>query len=97
MAPSFNSGWPKVQKYYQKTENTPIYAAALVLHLAYKWEYVEGNWDAAWVPETKKHVEEFWRSHYSPPESVTREDLNVSRNTVPNQFSIWRKEKQATK
>ena len=59
MAPCFNLAWSKLRKYYEKTSDTPIYAAALVLHPAYKWEYIEANWDASWVPETKKQVQEF--------------------------------------
>jgi hypothetical protein len=96
-APCFNSGWSKLRKYYEKTGDTPIYAAALVLHPAYKWEYIEDNWDASWVPETRKQVEEFWKAYYAPPESVSKDKVEVSRSTLPNQFSVWRKEKQATK
>jgi hypothetical protein len=43
MAPCFNLAWSKLRKYYEKTSDTPIYAAALVLHLAYKWEYIKAN------------------------------------------------------
>jgi hypothetical protein len=43
MTPCFNSAWFKLRKYYKKTSNTPIYAAALVLYPVYKWEYVKAN------------------------------------------------------
>jgi hypothetical protein len=59
MAPCFNSAWLKLRKYYEKTSDTLIYTAALVLHLAYKWEYIEANWDASWVLDTKKQVKKF--------------------------------------
>jgi hypothetical protein len=59
MAPYFNSAWLKLRKYYKKTSDTPIYTATLVLHPAYKWEYIEDNWDASWVLDTKKQVKEF--------------------------------------
>jgi hypothetical protein len=36
IAPCFNSAWSKLKKYYKKTSDTPIYAAALVLYSAYK-------------------------------------------------------------
>jgi hypothetical protein len=32
----FNSGWSKLNKYYQKTKDTPVYLAALVLNPRYK-------------------------------------------------------------
>jgi hypothetical protein len=44
MAPCFNSAWSKLSKYYKKTSDTLIYAAVLVLYLAYKWEYIKANW-----------------------------------------------------
>lgn len=98
MAPCFNSAWSKLRKYYEKTSDTPIYAAALVLHPAYKWEYIEANWDASWVPETKKQVQEFWKAYYapSPPDSVSTDQVQASC-AVSNQFTVWRKEKQALK
>jgi hypothetical protein len=39
----FNSGWSKLDKYYQMTEDTPIYVAALVLNPRYKWQYINKN------------------------------------------------------
>jgi len=40
----FNLGWSKLDKYYQKTEETSIYIAALVLNPRYKWLYINKNW-----------------------------------------------------
>jgi hypothetical protein len=97
MAPCFNSAWSKLRKYYEKTSDTPIYAAALVLHPAYKWEYIEANWDASWVPDTKKQVKEFWETYYAPPESASQDRVQASRSILPNQFTVWRKDKQAPK
>ena len=93
-----HSAWSKLRKYYEKTSDTPIYAAALVLHPAYKWEYIEANWDASWVPETKKQVLEFWKVYYAPPESENQDvQVQASCSTLPNQFTVWRNEKQAKK
>jgi len=39
----FNSGWSKLDKYYQKTNKTPVYVAALVLNPRYKWAYINKN------------------------------------------------------
>jgi hypothetical protein len=39
----FNSGWSKLDKYYQMTDETPIYTAALVLNPWYKWAYINNN------------------------------------------------------
>jgi hypothetical protein len=73
MALCFNLAWSKLRKYYEKNSDTLIYAVILVIYLAYKWEYIKANWDASWVPETKKQVKEFWEIYYTLPESVSQD------------------------
>jgi len=43
MAPCINSAWSKLNKYYTKTSESPAYISALVLHPAFKWEYIEAT------------------------------------------------------
>jgi hypothetical protein len=45
LGPCINSGWSKLVKYYEKTSDSPAYVAALVLNPAYKWEYIDKNWE----------------------------------------------------
>jgi hypothetical protein len=40
MSPCCNSGWAKLDKYYSLTERSPVYIAALVLSLQWKWDYI---------------------------------------------------------
>jgi hypothetical protein len=40
----FNSGWKKMNKYYELSDKTPAYVAAIVLHPGRKWKYIEKNW-----------------------------------------------------
>jgi hypothetical protein len=44
LALMFNSRWAKMEKYYNLTEESPAYIAALVLDPNSKWKYVEANW-----------------------------------------------------
>ena len=97
MAPCFNSAWFKLRKYYEKNSDTPIYAAVLVLYPAYKQEYIKANQDASWVPDTKKQVKEFWETYYTSPESASQDKVQASCSILPNQFIVWRKEKQVPK
>jgi hypothetical protein len=41
MSTCINSGWAKLDKYYTLTSETPAYVGALVLHPAYKWQYIK--------------------------------------------------------
>jgi hypothetical protein len=64
MGPCCNSGWAKLEKYYSLTDRSPVYIAALVLCPQWKWEYIDGNWPAEWVPMAKVQMQEFWQTEY---------------------------------
>ncbi|KJZ68557.1 hypothetical protein HIM_12053 [Hirsutella minnesotensis 3608] len=44
VAPMFNPGWAKMDKYYSLTDESPAYVAAIVLHTYHKWHYIDENW-----------------------------------------------------
>jgi hypothetical protein len=48
MTTCINSGWAKLDKYYALTSETPAYIGALVLHPAFKWQYIQEHWEEAW-------------------------------------------------
>jgi hypothetical protein len=39
MAPCIDMGWCKLNKYYTRTDQSPVYVAAIVLHPGWKWSY----------------------------------------------------------
>ena len=51
MAPCINSAQLKLNKYYAKTLESPAYISALVLHLAFKQEYIEATQDLVTTQE----------------------------------------------
>jgi hypothetical protein len=95
LAPCFNSGWAKLAKYYNKTSESLAYAAALVLHPTYKWEYIHSSWEKSWIPPTKEAIEELWKTKYQPTDSSSI--FTPSIRIATNQFTRWKHEKQATK
>jgi hypothetical protein len=38
---SINAGWQKLEHYYNKSDITPIYRAAVLLHPRMKWRWFE--------------------------------------------------------
>ena len=96
MASRYNSGWQKMAKYYNRTSESSAYAAALVLNPSYKWEYIRQNWEAEWIPDTEKAVEELWKSRYKPTNTA------VARRQAPlplptsNSFIAWKRTQQQT-
>ncbi|KAI9148697.1 Zinc finger BED domain-containing protein [Paramyrothecium foliicola] len=69
MAPMYNSGWAKLDKYYCLTDESPAYVAAIVLHPSHKWHYIQENWKQEWVQSSKRLMEALW-SEYNPVESA---------------------------
>ncbi|KAM3517051.1 hypothetical protein MY4038_010335 [Beauveria bassiana] len=53
MAPMYNSGWAKLDKYYRLTDESLAYVAAIVLHPSHKWHYIHENWKREWVAPWK--------------------------------------------
>ena len=95
--PMFNSGWKKMNKYYNLFDKTPVYAAALVLHPTRKWRHIEKHWEKAWVQPAKTAVKGLWDKQYKPKavqptttssNSATTETL-PSDKRAPNAFFQW--------
>jgi hypothetical protein len=50
-------------KYYSKTDTTPLYAAALVLDPTCRTEYIKTNWPSKWQRPILRKVESLWESY----------------------------------
>ncbi|KAK2922697.1 hypothetical protein FoTM2_017550 [Fusarium oxysporum f. sp. vasinfectum] len=87
MAPMYNSGWAKLDKYYRLTDESPAYVAAIVLHPSHKWHYIQENWKKEWVESSKKLMETLWND-YKPVESPL--PLCEVPSTTTNEFLNWR-------
>lgn len=65
----FNSGWEKFEKYYRLSDDSPAYAAALVLHPRLKWQYIDKHWDNALREGVRGLVLNLWEE-YRPTNSA---------------------------
>jgi hypothetical protein len=86
MAPMYNAGWRKLDKYYQLTDDSPAYVAAIVLHPQHKWQYIQTNWHPEWLEPARKLMRGLWDEYKpvdtSPPQSTTTV-------TTTNEFLLW--------
>jgi hypothetical protein len=48
-----------MNKYYELSDKTPAYVAAIVLHPGRKWKYIKKNWKVEWVSLAKTKMREF--------------------------------------
>ncbi|RYP04132.1 hypothetical protein DL765_010295 [Monosporascus sp. GIB2] len=67
MAANLNLAWLKLNEYYTKLEETPIYVTALALHPAYRWRWFERNWadHPEWIQHARDQVEDVWLEGYA--------------------------------
>jgi hypothetical protein len=81
-----NLGWKKLDEYYQKTDQSPVYVAAVVLHPGLKWKWLEKAWRdrPQWIKEAKNNVHSLWLEYASLP--VTDEDL---QSAMPEDNARW--------
>ncbi|KAM0664329.1 hypothetical protein ACQRIU_006912 [Beauveria bassiana] len=63
---NINLAWKKLDEYYNKLDETPIYYTSLALHPAYRWGYFETVWSGrpAWVAKAKDIVQSVWDKEY---------------------------------
>jgi hypothetical protein len=63
--------WYAFDKYYDKVDETPAYAAAILLHPSRRLAYLEKAWKKQWVKSSTKLVKEFWTESYKDKATVT--------------------------
>lgn len=44
LSTNINAGWQKLNDYYMKRDDTPVYIWAVVLHPRMKWRWIERQW-----------------------------------------------------
>ncbi|EXU95447.1 reverse transcriptase domain protein [Metarhizium robertsii] len=65
-ARTIDQSGPKLDEYYNRLDETPIYYTSLALHPAYRWGYFETVWSGRpeWISRAKDMVQLVWDSGY---------------------------------
>lgn len=82
-----NSGWQKMDKYYGKSDESPAYAAALVLNPSRKWSYIEHFWRPSWQMRAKDAVKKLWDDDYRPKTLIPTPAPDA--HLTNNEFELW--------
>lgn len=87
VGPMLNSGWQKLQKYYELSDESHAYVTALILNPRRKWKWLEKKWldQPTWLRDAKRKVQRLWEVEYQSTESTI--NTSSSRKTT-NQFYI---------
>jgi hypothetical protein len=81
LATGVNLAWKKLDQYYQMTDQSPVYVAAVVLHPAYTWKWLRSKWKNRqdWITISEAAVRNFWLSGYA---NLTVEPLSTAESTA---------------
>ena len=68
IATSLDNCWGKLDQYYTMLDETPVYAAAIVLHPGQGWRYLEEKWTSPkqkeWLKTAQTAVKALWKDRY---------------------------------
>jgi hypothetical protein len=78
---SLTASWNKIEKYYKKVDETPVYYAAIVLNPTLKLQWFRENWtsieERPWITQIEVAVKELWRRDY-------KKELQKKTTTAPS-------------
>lgn len=100
MASMVNSGWAKMEKYYNMTDESPAYVAAIVLDPNAKWQYIENNWHKSWQKTSRAMMEKLWKEYKPVVSAPAMASSGINTDTpqtssARNAFFDWKKRHQA--
>jgi hypothetical protein len=88
-----NNAWAKLDEYYNLTNDSPVYVAALVLHPGHKWKYINERWDRDdWKKSAKDDFKSFYERYWQNREveadsQPVKEERPGSREY--DEFQAW--------
>jgi hypothetical protein len=88
---NINLAWQKLDKYYQKTDASPIYRAAVVLHPRLKWRWFDRYWKhkPQWRRDAKEAVAALWAEYkHAPLYADEHNDQLSSPTTIHDEWSV---------
>lgn len=89
MVACIETGWAKLNHYYNLTDRSPVYIAAIVLNPKWKFEYFTGIWTPGWVEDAKQQLRAFWQERYQS-KGVSTETVTTAITPTPrNAYQAW--------
>jgi glycine/D-amino acid oxidase-like deaminating enzyme len=85
LATGVNLAWKKLDHYYQVTDRSPVYVAAVVLHPAYTWRWIRSKWKGRqdWIIYAQQAVKQFWLKHYAYLK------VDMPKGEDPTNATLW--------
>lgn len=93
---NINRGWQKLDKYYNKTDVTPIHRAAVLLHPRLKWRWFERYWKhkPKWIADARAAIDELWIQYKH--QSITGDPI-APATVIQDEWSEFDSQEQPSK
>lgn len=96
---SITNAWQKLNQYYTKLGESPLFAAAVILHPGRSLRWLETRWNTgdqlAWLRDAKEGLEGYWTAWYrdqanneSPPRPASRPQ-NLRAEREDSEYGQW--------
>jgi hypothetical protein len=92
---NINAAWQKADYYYNLTDDTPIYRAAVFLHPRLKWRWFEKHWyeKPEWIEDAKHVIKEMWSEYKDRPcEDLPAASPSYSTTPMDDEDDEWTKD-----
>lgn len=78
--------WYAFDKWFLATEETPVYAAAVLLHPSRRLRYLQQHWPAHWCDNAEKQARRLWQAEYqSQTPDLFQEEVTVESECFADQ------------
>jgi hypothetical protein len=95
MTACIETGWVKLNHYYNLTDRTPVYIAAIVLNPRWKFDYFTDTWAHEWITDAKRKLRMFWESCYKAKDASSQFVGVASPFKPRNVYEAWIESKLA--
>jgi hAT family C-terminal dimerisation region len=85
------TSWHVFDKYYQLSDESPAYGAALILHPSRRKSYIQKNWPKGWHKKIFNGVKKLWDDEYKKLPTVNTTPFLVSTRE-PDEYDLLAQE-----
>lgn len=85
------ASWAIFDKYYQLTDESPAYGAAMILHPSRRLAHIKKNWPKLWHKPVTDGVRKYWEDHYHGL-PITTTTPRLGGDSQPDEYDLLAQE-----
>jgi hypothetical protein len=82
------ASWAVFDKYYQLTDESPAYGAAMILHPSRRMAHIRKNWPRSWHKPVLDTVKTYWEEHYQGLPVASEMPKFVDGSQSPDEYDL---------